>query len=295
VSADAGKLPETLAVSSHWNGLRVLNVESDFDRGLGGCESAFEQLFRATHLRGLRVLRLAGVDLSVEAVRAFAEQAFPNLFDLRFTTCYLNDAVAEILANTPSLATVRHLDLGHNHITGRGATTLLCSPHLRNMAFIGLEGNPVRDLDAKALKDAPSGGLRLFHCHSCRLTQKDVRAAVRSPRLRDLWYLDLDDNNLGSGAVREIVRAYRKLCPPVIWLTLNHIDDTGAELLANWPAATNLRVLEVYQNSMSDAGVNALLNSPHLKNLDGLGVPAGVSASVAVAVKKRFGAHGRIE
>src|SRR5262249_11904025 len=153
-------------------------------------------------------------------------------------------------ANAPALGTVRYLDLAHNFITGRGATALFCSPHLSGLAFLDLEGNPVRGLDSGALKSAPSGGLRLLHCQGCRLSVKDVRALARSPRLRDLWYLDLDNKALGPGAIRELIAGFKDHCPPVIWLVMNRIDDEAAERLANWPAATDLRVLQLYENPL---------------------------------------------
>src|SRR5262249_9424471 len=145
-------------------------------------------------------------------------------------------------------------------------------------------------LDRPALADAPAGGLRLLHMHGCRLTARDVGTLTRSPRLRDLWYLDFDDNNLPPGAVREIVRGFGDRCPPVIWLTANRIDATGAELLANWPAAGALRVLHLTFNDIGDAGARAVLNGPHLKNLTGFGV-SDVSAAMAKQVRRRFKRH----
>jgi hypothetical protein len=47
----------------------------------------------------------------------------------------------------------------------------------------------------------------------------------------------------------------------------------------------------LYFNPIDDDGALALLNSPHLKNLDGFGV-SGVSASVAKQVRKRFKKNG---
>jgi uncharacterized protein (TIGR02996 family) len=284
-----GLVAEALAGSAYWAGLRSLQL-----RQMWVQPRPAEVLFRAAHLRSLTTLWVEGQGWSVETVQTFAETAFPNLTDLRLTRANLGDDAAEVLANAPSLGTVRYFDVGHNWITGRGATALLCSPHLKGMAFIGLESNPVRGLDRAALKNSPVGGLRLFHAHGCQLTVKDVAALARSPRLRDLWYLDLDANRLATGAVREIVRGFKNLCPPIIWLTMNRIQDAGAVALANWPAASALRVLELYQNPLTDFGVKTLLNSPHLKNLDGLGVPQ-VGEEVANIVRQRFKDRARME
>ena len=75
---------------------------------------------------------------------------------------------------------------------------------------------------------------------------------------------------------------------------MNQLEDDAAVLLANWPAASALRVLELSYNLLTDFGVTTLLNSPHLQNLDGLSVPP-VSAEVADAIRKRFKEHGRMQ
>ena len=74
-----------------------------------------------------------------KAVRAFADAQFPNLIELWLTESDLNDDAAEVLANIPSLETLRSFNLGNNRIGGRGATALLASPHLTNLAFLSLE------------------------------------------------------------------------------------------------------------------------------------------------------------
>jgi hypothetical protein len=128
----------------------------------------------------------------------------------------------------------------------------------------------------------------MFHAHGCRFNTKDVRALSRCPRLRTLWYLDLDDNNLGTAAVRELVRGLKGWCPPILWLTHNRIDDRGAQLLANWKAASGLRVLHLkYNAGMTDAGIRALLDSSNLTQLDGLGV-SGASEETEARMKARF-------
>jgi uncharacterized protein (TIGR02996 family) len=282
-------LATALAGSPHWAGLRSLSFdEMWFD------PAPAETLFRATHLRGLTTLRMEGNGWTAETVRAFTDAEFSKLTDLRFANAGLDDKAITLLANAPSLGTVRYFDVAGNNVTGRGASALLCSPHLKGMAVISLAENPVRELDQLALKDAPAGGLRLFHFHGCTLHEADVRAVVRSPRLRDLWYLDLDENGLTNDAVREIVAGFKDRCPAVIWLTLNYLEDEAADLLANWPAASALRVLELSHNLLTDFGVTTLLNSPHLQNLDGLSVPP-VSEEVADAIRKRFKERGRIQ
>jgi len=257
----------TLADSPRWAGLYRLDLS---ERALPAAEA--EILFAAPHLRTLKHLTLCGMDWSADTIRTFANGGFTNLVTLEFTRAGLDDNAAEVLANCPHLANLRKLDLSHNNITGRGVTALLTSPHLANVAFLDLARNPCAGLDAKRLADATPGALRMFHAHSSRFRTADVRALARCPRLRTLWYLDLDDNNLTTAAVRELVRGFGKWCPRIMWLTYNRIDDRGAELLAKWKAASALRVLHLKYNPITETGIRVLLTSPQLAQLDGLGV-----------------------
>jgi uncharacterized protein (TIGR02996 family) len=257
-----------LTETPHWTGLRALDLSETVVSS-----DAAENLFRAEHLRTLKRLHVHGNAWPAETLRAFAAGGFTELTSLRFNWSGLDDEGAEALAACPALARLRKLDLDHNGLTGRGVTELLCSPHLERVAFLGLEGNPCARLDGKRLAATEPAALRMFHAHGCRFTTADVRKLARCPRLSTLWYLDLDSNGLGTGAVRELVRGFGKWCPPIIWLTHNRIDDTGAELIAKWKAASALRVLHLkFNEGMTDAGARALLDSPNLTNLDGLGV-----------------------
>jgi uncharacterized protein (TIGR02996 family) len=282
------RFAEAIAGSPHWTGLRHLDL-----RGLWLEPTPAKDLFQADHLRGLTRLRIRGPDWSGDTTLALAAARFSELFELRLTGANLSDADAEVLAECPSLGQLRYLDLGHNQITGRGASAILTSRHLAGLAVVSFVGNPVRGLDTKALANTSPGGLRLFHGHGCRMTAADVRALTRSPRLDDLWYLDLDENALTDTAVREVLRGLGRRCPPVLWMIGNRIGADGAKQIAAWPHASRLQLLLLHDgNRLTNAGVRALLASPHLANLGGLTV-SGVTERVARAVRDRFGDQTR--
>ncbi len=287
--ANAADVTSAVADSPHWTGLHTLDLS-----GTEVGPEAAETLFRAKNLRTLKRLHLLGTgDWTAETVRAFADGEFSKLTSLRLPHCGLGDDAAEALAACPHLANLRTLDLGHNNIGGRGVTALLTSPHLANVAFLGLDHNTeVRGaLDGKRLAAVAPGGLRMFHAHGCSFNTADIRKLARCPRLHTLWYLDLDDTGIGTPAVRELVQGLGKRCPSIMWLTHNRIDDRGAELLAKWKAATALRVLHLrYNAGMTDAGVRVLLDSPHLGNLDGLGVTTE-DDELNAALRTRFRYH----
>lgn len=273
-SYDSGNTEEVIAAladSDHWAGLRELDLSESYIEA-----DVAETLFGIRHLRSLRRLRVGGYGgngaWTAETLRVFAAASFDSLVTLQLNRCGMEDDATEVLAACPHLKTLRTLDLDANQIAGPGVTALLTSPHLVNVAFLGLHGNPGTRLDADRLAAASPGGLRMFHGHGCRFRVADVRALAHCPRLHTLWYLDLDANNLGTTAVRELIRGFQDFCPPIIWMTHNRIDDRGAELLAKWKASQALDVLHLRYNSITDAGIRAILASPYLANLEGLGV-----------------------
>lgn len=274
-----------LAGARTLTGLRALDLK---ESQVGGADA--HRLFAAPHLRGLARLHVrGGFDWTTGTVRALADAGFGALASLRLVGCALGDDAARVLARCDALKAVTDLDLGSNALTGRGITDLLCSKALARVAFLGIEANPAHGLDAPRLARARPAGLRMLHAHGCRFRTADVRALARCPRLRTLWYLDLDNNRIGTPAVRELVRGFGDFCPPILWLTYNRLDDRAAELLANWPAARNLRVLHLkYNPGLTAAGTRALLESEHLKNLDSLGVPLPEGDDVVRAHGARF-------
>jgi uncharacterized protein (TIGR02996 family) len=291
---NAGDCVLAVTDSPFWTGLRSL----DFSDAAVVDGAAAETLFRAENLRTLRRLSLNGGHWSADTIRAFASGTLTELVWLRFRNCGLDDESVELLAECPRLAKLRSLDLPNNSIAGRAVTALLTSPHLANVAFLSVDHNPGHGLDAKRLAKATPGAIRMFHAHGCRFRTADVRALARCPRMRKLWYLDLDANNLGTPAVRELVRGFKDFCPPILWLTHNRIDDRGAELLANWKAARSLNVLHLRHNyfadtgvsAITDAGVRAILASQHLANLESLGVQTE-DAGLNEQLRRRFRHH----
>jgi uncharacterized protein (TIGR02996 family) len=282
---DAPAALAAVAGAPHFAGLRALNTR---EISLNAADA--ETVFRTKHLRGLTRLHLRGDgEWSLDTVRAFADAGFASLTSLRFVRVGMGDDGARVLARCAALKNVTDLDLGHNALTGAGVTELLCSKVLTKLAFLGIEYNAANGLDAKKLAAARPAALRMLHAHGCRFRTADVRALARSPRLRTLWYLDLDSNGIGTPAVRELVRGFRDFCPPILWMTYNRIDDRGAQLLADWPAAAQLRVLHLKHNDgLTGSGARALLESPHLTKIDSLGVPLPDGDDIARIYGERF-------
>ncbi len=272
-----------LCDSPHWTGLHVLALP---DTPVPREPSA--ALLSAKNLFSLRRLVLGALhDCDAETLHALRTSPFSRLISLSLSRLSLGDEAAEALASNPSLRNLRSLSVSNCGLSGLGITALITSLHLENVAFLSVDYNSGHGLDAKRLANAAPGALRMFHAHGCRLRTPDVKALARCPRMRALWYLDLDDNNIGTPAVRELVRGLKEHCPPILWLTHNRIDDRGAELLANWPAAHAMSVLHLRYNPITDEGVKAIHTSKPLKNLDGLGIDTH-DAKLHACLRRRF-------
>src|SRR5262249_27058628 len=127
-----------LAGSTNWRGLRTLDLESD-----SLSAGAAEELFEAAHLRGLTRLRLSGGRWPARTLRPLADGEFAALRELVIFQCGLGDEAAEALAASPGLRHLRTLELKTSRITGAGASALLSSRHLRQLAVLDLSYNPV--------------------------------------------------------------------------------------------------------------------------------------------------------
>jgi uncharacterized protein (TIGR02996 family) len=133
---------------------------------------------------------------------------------------------------------------------------------------------------------------------------EEVRALVEAPSLRNLRALRLFHHYFGRYTLPQIARtlAGSALLPGLHTLSLKSTrgsktvgprqgDDT-ARSLARSPGASGLRVLDLSDTTLSDAGARALLESPHLGNLWWLGIRrGGLSRPMLTALRRRFGRY----
>lgn|GEM_PF-1232988 len=282
---DDNQIPRVLAAiadSPHWSGLRTLAFHSSFQAP----PELPVRLFRSRHLRGLKRLSFHSYAETPNLVEAFGE--LTELTELSLAHCNLHDADAIQLANMPGLANLRFLYLPHNHITGHGASALLASPHLKKLAVLDFEGNPIRGLNRKTLANAPTGGLRALNLQSGRMTATDLATITASPRTSELLYFSACHNSFRESAIVRLVKGFGNHAPAVLYLMGTQITTLGAETLANWPAAAKIDMLHLRHNRLSVPGAEAIAGCPHLQQLNHL--CAGVNHSSArTLLKKQFG------
>src|SRR5262249_33646395 len=148
-------------------------------------------------------------------------------------------------------------------ITGAGIRAIASSPAARNLRFLDVNGNSFGIAGLKMIaKPAAFPNLTTLHLGAAgigsrRTTPEEVARFLHTWGGTSLRYLNLDYWNVG---------------------------DAGAKALAGNPAFGDLRWLSLnYAGKLGRAGLRAIIESPHLRNLFFLsfqGTPAERSADL---------------
>jgi hypothetical protein len=99
------------------------------------------------------------------------------------------------------------------------------------------------------------------------LTPEEARLLWESPRMKEVSWLDLDDNQLGDKGVQGLVNC--PLLKNIQYLNLNKnsVSDQGLEILAKAKFLGKLKRLHLKNNPIAGQGVVALFNSQTLESL----------------------------
>ena len=99
------------------------------------------------------------------------------------------------------------------------------------------------------------------------LTPKEAKLLWESPRMKEVSWLDLDDNQLGDEGIQDLVNC--PLLKNIQYLNLNKnsVSDQGLEILAKAKFLGKLKRLHLKDNPIAGQGVVALFNSLTLESL----------------------------
>ena len=99
------------------------------------------------------------------------------------------------------------------------------------------------------------------------LTAEEARLLWESPRMQEVSWLDLDDNQLGDEGIQDLVNC--PLLKNIQYLNLNKnsISDQGLEILAKAKFLGKLKRLHLKDNPIAGKGVVALFSSQMLESL----------------------------
>ncbi|MDH3380939.1 MAG: protein phosphatase 1 regulatory subunit 42 [Gammaproteobacteria bacterium] len=99
------------------------------------------------------------------------------------------------------------------------------------------------------------------------LTVDEARLLWQAPRMKEVSWLDLDDNQLGDGGLAELAACVHLENVQYLNLNKNGVTDAGLQQLAQSKCLPKLKRLHLKGNPIAGPGVIALFES---QTLDGL-------------------------
>lgn len=99
------------------------------------------------------------------------------------------------------------------------------------------------------------------------ITPEVARLLWNSPRMKEVSWLDLDDNRLGDEGVIELSRCEFLINVQYLNLNKNGITDKGLTALAQSKCLPKLKRLHLKNNPIGGEGIISLFNSPNLEGL----------------------------
>jgi uncharacterized protein (TIGR02996 family) len=281
--------PETIAQLAAWPGLA--HVDSLNLHGTRLSRDGVEALLASPHLGNLHRLVLTHCDLDEAGASAVfdceglgqVEELFlngnkvtgaaltrlasapmaPALRRLTLSSNSLGDSGMRALA-VATLPSLRHLDVALVNSDVPGLTTLVDAPWLPHLESLNLSDNPLDRIIAPLLR-APLMELRGLFLSRSGLGEETGAALRQAKHLQHLQRLNLSHN---SGLGHGIVAALKEANLPGLRhldLSLTDFDDFSAIDLATWPGLGALETLDLGYNRMTDAGLRALIGSPHYR------------------------------
>jgi uncharacterized protein (TIGR02996 family) len=241
--------------------------------------------------RGFLVPRLKeGVD---RFLRRSAEDFFP--FPLWCFTLTGARGHAARLAQSPLLRRAVELKLTACDLRGE-VEVLAASPHLGNVAILGLRRNWMHTSGLRALVEhlrVPR--LRVLDLGGNFLDNQGAAALARAPLLESVTALDLTFNWLGDDGGAALARS------PCLWrleellLGDNQAGDKAARAFAQTKRLPRLRRLRL-SRQVTNKGARVLAAAPWLQQLEwlDLGENWRITAAGARALRKAFGERVRV-
>lgn len=107
------------------------------------------------------------------------------------------------------------------------------------------------------------------------LSAEEARLLWQSERMKEVNWLDLDDNDLGDEGVRELAQCGLLANVQYLNLNKNGVTDKGLQYLAESKCLPLLKRLHLKDNLIEGKGVVALFESQTLDNLSTFQINSG--------------------
>lgn len=198
-----------------------------------------------------------------------------------------------LLFASPLVAGLRVLRLQGNRVDDETARALAESPHLANLRNLDLSNNRISEAGMRDRRYLLIGG-RDVTCDN-RLGEAGLHFLAMSPHRAGLTELNLSGNLLGPAGFRALGEGR---WPALKVLRLGECRMSGNALsrLARSPVLDPVRMLDLWDNWLSNTSALALVRSRHLGNIEwlDLGFHVKFRTETIQALKVRFGKKVRL-
>lgn len=254
---------------------------------LGG--HGLQVLTQAETLRGLESLELANAQLQVYDARQLSfSTTLSRLKSVNLSGNQIADGGLRRLAFAENMRGLETLELANAEIGPDGLRSWSEGPALTTLRSLNLSGNALGDVGCVLLSSASNAArLKQLRLAACEIDVEGFTALSRSPYLRGVSALQLDDNRFEQG-LPDLSAAFAGLQD--LSLARCGLADGHLPWLADAQFAASLRRLDLRGNRLTDRGLQALLASPLTGGLEQLSLADNpISASALADLRAELG------
>ncbi|HOP64764.1 MAG TPA: hypothetical protein PK906_15395, partial [Spirochaetota bacterium] len=193
------------------------------------------------HIGGLEILDLPGNNIDHKGIKALLTGVSKSLQYLGLAKNNLDTAAAQCLADSENLFNLRGLYISSNTIKDRGFSALVHG-RFRYLEVLSVGSNELTDK-------------LLLHENEC-LFSKSLRE------------LSISENSMGPNALEQILECFPNL--KKIDISENPVGDRGIQIIADSPAAGNIKSLKLSRCNLGPEGMEFLFKSSSFKKLQSL-------------------------
>ncbi len=227
-------------------------------------------MLASPYLTQLKELRLGSQFTTPATVAAVLKsRIFPQLTTLAIRNdTRMGGPLAGELSRLTHPTRLTRLDLSGNRLSPEVLARLAVSPAIQNVEELNLSDNNLGASGMAALTQGSWPALRTLHLARTWPQEAGISTLTQAKFFRNLRYLSLSGNNLGSSAAVAVAKAPAEHLH-VLDLSDNRIGNRGLAALVHSPQRENLLVLNLANGRIDDDGLVAVLAAVgRLLNLD---------------------------
>jgi uncharacterized protein (TIGR02996 family) len=224
-------------------------------------------LVESPALVDLEALHLSGCKLTWKAMPMLAGSGMGRLAFLTLNENALGPVVAESLARAPFLSSLRSLELELNDLGPEGVEWLSRLEGLSGLTRLNLPANSTGP-DGAVARSPHLRGLTYLNMNQNELEDEGVEALATSPGLPDLAVLSVINNEIGPASARALAGSPHRGRLTELYISANRLGDEGVAALCAPDVPFRLQMLNVIKTGIGDRSAVALARSPHVPGMD---------------------------